>query len=55
MAAARNWLLALIEMSEPLGVSSDILEPEYLPVEYDDVAIREMAETGFGAFLEEVD
>ena len=56
LAAARTWLLALIEMSEPLGVGSDILEPEYLPVEYDDVAIREyMAETGWGAFLEEDD
>lgn len=36
--------------------SESRLEPEYLPVEYDDVAIREdMAETGWGAFLEEDD
>lgn len=44
--------LALIEMSQPLGVGSDILERQDLPLEHDEVGIREMAETGFGAFLE---
>ncbi len=56
LAAARTWLLALIEMSEPLGVGSDQLEPEYLPIEYDDAAIREyMTETGWGDLLDEDD
>ncbi|MEP7194323.1 MAG: hypothetical protein ABI903_15850 [Actinomycetota bacterium] len=51
--AARDWLLALIEMSEPLEFGSDHLEPEYLPVDYDDAAIREyMSETGWGVYLD---
>jgi hypothetical protein len=56
LAAARDWLLALIEMSEPIESGSDLLEPEYLPVDYGDDAIREyMAETGWGAYLDEDD
>lgn len=56
LSAARNWLLALIEMSEPLGVGPDTLEPEYLAVEYDEVAIREyMVEVGWGTLLDEDD
>ena len=56
LAAAQDWLLALIEISEPIESSSDHLEPEYLPVDYDDDAMREyMAETGWGAYLDEDD
>lgn len=56
LTAARKWLLTLVEMSEPLGSGPDHLEPEYLPVGYDDAAIREyMAETGWGAYLDEDD
>jgi hypothetical protein len=56
LTAARDWLLALIEMSEPLATGADTLQPEYLPVDYDDGAIREyMAETGWGAYLDEDD
>lgn len=40
VAAARTWLLSLISISEPLGVGSDLLDPELLPVEYDDDAMR---------------
>ncbi|WP_341925947.1 hypothetical protein [Nocardioides psychrotolerans] len=54
LTIARDWLLGLVEMSEPLGSGLDHLEPELLPVEYDDEAIREyMAETGWGAYLDE--
>lgn len=56
LATAREWLLALIEMSEPIGAGSDNLEPEYPSVDYDDAAIREyMAETSCSADFEEDD
>lgn len=56
LKAARSWLLSLVEMSEPLGSGPDHLEPEYLPVDYDDDAIREhMSETGCGTYLDEDD
>ncbi|UFN45183.1 hypothetical protein [Nocardioides okcheonensis] len=46
--AARKWLLALVELSEPLGEGPDIMDPELLPVEYDDAAIAEyMREVGW--------
>ncbi|MCF6376341.1 hypothetical protein L2K70_01845 [Nocardioides KLBMP 9356] len=41
LVAARKWLLALVELSEPLGEGPDVLDPELLPVEYDDAAIAE--------------
>lgn len=41
MAAARDWLLTLVSLSEPLGSGPDDLDPELLPVEYDDAAIFE--------------
>lgn len=54
LAAARSWLLSLVEMSEPAGAGSDDLEPELVPVEYDEDGIREyLAEAGW--FVEEDD
>lgn len=41
LAAARDWLLSLIAISEPLGTGSDSLEPELVPIEYDHDAIIE--------------
>ncbi len=54
LAAARSWLLSLVGMSEPAGAGSDDLEPELVPVEYDEDGIREyLAEAGW--FVEEDD
>lgn len=54
LAAARSWLLSLVEMSESAGEGSDDLEPELLPVEYDEDGIREyLAESAW--FVEEDD
>lgn len=39
--AARDWLLALVALSEPLGSGDDLIDPELLPVEYDDAAFAE--------------
>lgn len=48
LAAARGWLLSLVEMSEPVGAGPDDLEPELFPVEYDEDGIREyLAEAGW--------
>lgn len=41
MDATRRFLLTLISLSEPLGQGPDDLDPELLPVEYDDAAILE--------------
>jgi hypothetical protein len=41
MKAAREWLLGLVAMSEPLRPSSDDADPELVPVVYDDAAILE--------------
>jgi len=41
MAAARDWLLTLVGLSESLGSGPDDIDPELLPVEYDDAAIFE--------------
>ena len=39
---------ALVELSEPLGGGPDVMDPELLPVEYDDAAIAEyMREVGW--------
>ena len=35
LAAARQWLLSLVAISEPLGTGSDSMQPEFVPVEYD--------------------
>lgn len=35
LAAARQWLLSLVAISEPLGTGSDSVQPELVPVEYD--------------------
>jgi len=39
LSAAEAWLLSLIAISEPLGVGGDNLDPELVPVEFDDAAI----------------
>lgn len=41
LAAARQWLLSLIAISEPLGTGSDSMQPELVPVEYDHDAMVE--------------
>jgi hypothetical protein len=41
LAAARDWLLSMVAISEPLGLGEDLMAPELLPVEYDDDAIVE--------------
>jgi hypothetical protein len=41
MTAARQWLLSLVAISEPLGAGPDSLTPEFLPVEYDNDAFFE--------------
>lgn len=41
IAAARDWLLTLVGLSEPLGSGPDHLDPQLVPVEYDDAAILE--------------
>lgn len=41
LSAARDWLLRLVAMSEPLRSASDDSDPQLVPVEYDEVAIAE--------------
>jgi len=41
LAAARQWLLSLVAISEPLGTGSDSMQPELVPVEYDHDAMVE--------------
>lgn len=41
MQAARQYLMALVIMSEPLGEGPDLLTPDLIPVEYDDEAFSE--------------
>jgi hypothetical protein len=41
LAAARDWLLTLVALSEPFGPGADQLESELLPVEYDHAAFIE--------------
>jgi hypothetical protein len=41
MSAARDWILRLIAMSEPLRSASDDSDPELVPVELDEAAIAE--------------
>ncbi|WP_432937440.1 hypothetical protein ACQPXM_25080 [Kribbella sp. CA-253562] len=41
IAGARDWLLTLVGLSEPLGSGPDVLDPELLSVEYDEAAIAE--------------
>lgn len=41
LAAARQWLLSLVAISEPLGTGSDSIQPELVPVEYDHDAMIE--------------
>lgn len=53
LAAARTWLLSLVAISEPLGAGADVMEPELLPVEYDDDAIREYLSEVGGWFVDE--
>lgn len=41
LTAARQWLLSLVAISEPLGAGSDSMQPELVPVEYDHDAMVE--------------
>lgn len=41
LATARQWLLSLIAISEPLGTGSDSMQPELVPVDYDHDAMVE--------------
>lgn len=41
ISAARDWLLALVALSEPLGSGPDVLDPELRPIEYDEAAFAE--------------
>jgi hypothetical protein len=41
MAAARRFLTTLVSLSEPLGIGPDVMDPELLPVDYDDDAFRD--------------
>ena len=51
MAGARRFLLGLVALSEPLGTGPDMLNPELLPVTYDDEAfieyLREHRDEGY--------
>jgi hypothetical protein len=54
LAAARTWLLTLVSLSEPFGASSDSLDPELVPMEYDDAAIIEyLRESGQAPYEDE--
>lgn len=45
MAGTERFLLRLIASSEPIDAESDVLDPEFVPVQYDDAAMAEaMAE-----------
>jgi len=41
LAAARRFLTTLVSLSEPLGRGPAVMEPELLPVEYDDAAFSD--------------
>jgi hypothetical protein len=39
MAGTRRFLIRLIASSEPINAESDVLDPEFVPVQYDDEAM----------------
>lgn len=55
MTAARRFLLTLVSLSEPLGKGPDHLDPELVPIEYDDDAMWEYVRNNAERFAEDAD